>query len=123
MFSPQGSVCLVGLGVCGLLYVGVLQLALRTKPGVSPVLSAARETPPENIPEPRLPPTGLYALVLEGNPISSLMLCALFVQGVVEDIDREPKDLAEFAGNVSVVVNVASHCGFTEANYRGKHDV
>ena len=114
--------CLVGLGVCSLLYVGVLQLALRIKPGGSPVLSAARETSPESTPEPRLPPTGLYALVLEGNPDQNIMLCGLFVQGVVEDIDGEPKDLSEFAGNVSVVVNVASHCGFTETNYRGKPD-
>ena len=37
---------------------------------------------PESTPDPRLPPTRLCVLVLEGNPISSLMLCGLFVQGV-----------------------------------------
>ncbi|WIA31597.1 hypothetical protein OEZ86_002485 [Tetradesmus obliquus] len=35
------------------------------------------------------------------------------------DIDGRERHLSEFAGKVTLVVNVASQCGFTDANYKG----
>ena len=35
------------------------------------------------------------------------------------DVDGRRRDLSEFAGRVAIVVNVASHDAFTDANYRG----
>lgn len=46
------------------------------------------------------PATGLYALT-------------------AVDIDGRERHLSEFAGKVTLVVNVASQCGFTDANYKG----
>ena len=37
----------------------------------------------------------------------------------VRDGDGKEVSLAQFAGKVAVVVNVASQCGYTEANYKG----
>jgi glutathione peroxidase-family protein len=41
------------------------------------------------------------------------------VQSAV-DIDGHERSLQEFAGKVTVIVNVASQCGYTDANYKGK---
>lgn len=35
------------------------------------------------------------------------------------DIDGKVRKLSEFAGKVTIVVNVASACGFTDENYKG----
>ncbi|PNH02689.1 Phospholipid hydroperoxide glutathione peroxidase 1, chloroplastic [Tetrabaena socialis] len=35
------------------------------------------------------------------------------------DIDGRPRKLSEFAGKVTLVVNVASACGYTDENYKG----
>jgi hypothetical protein len=35
------------------------------------------------------------------------------------DIDGRERHLSEFAGKVTMVVNVASQCGFTDENYKG----
>eukprot|EP00879_Flechtneria_rotunda_P033290 GHRR01036855.1.p1 GENE.GHRR01036855.1~~GHRR01036855.1.p1 ORF type:complete len:220 (+),score=57.95 GHRR01036855.1:729-1388(+) len=35
------------------------------------------------------------------------------------DIDGRLRQLSDFAGNVTLVVNVASNCGFTDSNYKG----
>jgi glutathione peroxidase len=37
----------------------------------------------------------------------------------VRDGDGKEVSLAQYAGKVTVVVNVASQCGYTEANYKG----
>ena len=37
----------------------------------------------------------------------------------VRDGDGKEVSLAQYAGKVAVVVNVASQCGYTEANYKG----
>ena len=37
----------------------------------------------------------------------------------VKDGDGKEVSLAQYAGKVTVVVNVASQCGYTEANYKG----
>ena len=115
MFSPQGCVCLVGLGACGLLYVDVFNWL----PGSileCPIRSTAWGTPLENTSWPQQLPDGLYTLFLEEDPKRHLILRGLFLQWVLEDIDGLPKDLAEFAGHVSVVMNISSLCGFTETN-------
>jgi hypothetical protein len=39
------------------------------------------------------------------------------------DIDGTRRHLSEFAGRVTLVVNVASYCGFTDSNYRGLQSV
>jgi hypothetical protein len=36
------------------------------------------------------------------------------------DIDGHPMELQEFAGKVTIFVNVASKCGYTDANYKGE---
>lgn len=35
------------------------------------------------------------------------------------DVEGHPRVLSEFGGKVTMVVNVASNCGYTESNYRG----
>lgn len=35
------------------------------------------------------------------------------------DIDGKTRSLSEFAGKVTLVVNVASACGYTDENYKG----
>ena len=37
----------------------------------------------------------------------------------VRDGDGKEVSLAQYAGKVTIVVNVASQCGYTEANYKG----
>jgi hypothetical protein len=44
--------------------------------------------------------------------------CVVLLQTAV-DIDGHERHLSEFAGKVTLVVNVASQCGFTDANYKG----
>jgi hypothetical protein len=39
------------------------------------------------------------------------------------DIDGRPRRLSALAGRVTLVVNVASRCGFTDSNYRGLQSV
>ena len=39
---------------------------------------------------------------------------------VAVDIDGNEVQLSKYAGKVVVVVNVASACGYTDSNYRGK---
>jgi glutathione peroxidase-family protein len=39
------------------------------------------------------------------------------------DIDGRKRTLSEFAGKVTIVVNVASHCSLTDSNYRGGRGV
>ncbi len=36
------------------------------------------------------------------------------------DIDGKTRSLSEFAGKVTLVVNVASACGYTDENYKGE---
>eukprot|EP00210_Caulerpa_lentillifera_P009393 g8955.t1 len=43
----------------------------------------------------------------------------LYSLGSIVDVTGRVRDLSEFAGNVSIVVNVASHCGYTKVNYEG----
>lgn len=35
------------------------------------------------------------------------------------DIDGKEVKLSDYAGQITLVVNVASHCGFTDSNYKG----
>lgn len=37
-----------------------------------------------------------------------------------KDIDGVKRDLSQFAGRVTLVVNVASHDSFTDLNYKGE---
>ena len=41
----------------------------------------------------------------------------------VQQPDGSEKSLAEYAGTVTLVVNVASQCGYTESNYRGLEEI
>jgi len=36
------------------------------------------------------------------------------------DITGKQQSLSQYAGKISIVVNVASKCGFTESNYKGE---
>jgi hypothetical protein len=36
------------------------------------------------------------------------------------DINGHMRKLSDFAGKVLLIVNVASHCGFTDSNYKGE---
>lgn len=56
---------------------------------------------------------GLYAQVPKGTVFDTTRF-----QGAVENIDGVQQDLAAYAGNVSIVVNVASACGYTNSNYK-----
>lgn len=47
------------------------------------------------------------------------MVCCCVLQSAV-DIDGNERSLQEFAGKVTVFVNVASKCGYTDANYKGR---
>lgn len=48
-----------------------------------------------------------------------LLLLRADVQSAV-DIDGHERSLQEFAGKVTVFVNVASQCGYTDSNYKGE---
>lgn len=50
---------------------------------------------------------------------TSVLCCAAPLQTAV-DIDGHERSLQEFAGKVTVFVNVASKCGYTDANYKGE---
>jgi hypothetical protein len=43
----------------------------------------------------------------------------VFALQTAVDIDGRERHLSEFAGKATLVVNVASKCGFTDANYKG----
>lgn len=45
--------------------------------------------------------------------------CCGVLQSAV-DIDGHERSLQDFAGKVTVFVNVASKCGYTDANYKGR---
>lgn len=57
-------------------------------------------------------------LLLLPLPPGHLTTCFPLAQSAV-DIDGKERKLSEFAGKVTLVVNVASQCGFTDANYKG----
>ena len=46
-------------------------------------------------------------------------MCALPHAQEAVDIDGKTRSLSEYAGKVTLVVNVASACGYTDANYKG----
>ena len=50
-------------------------------------------------------------------PVPKVQLEGLYTLGTVTDINGQPRSLAEFAGQVSLIVNVASQCGYTKTNY------
>lgn len=76
------------------------------------------------------PATGLYSMVCVRFTQRHFMLpiellgVVLIMQGAcmqnATSIDGDSVQLNQYNGLVSVVVNVASHCGFTEENYLGE---
>lgn len=49
--------------------------------------------------------------------LSLQLLLSLALQGL-HDIRRNDVNLSEYRGKVLLIVNVASHCGLTETNYK-----
>ena len=58
---------------------------------------------------------------LEDN--SDLVRIRSFFQLGAKDIDGKEISFQELKGKITVVVNVASHCGYTESHYRGLVDL
>ena len=44
------------------------------------------------------------------------MLLALNIALLTDGVEQ---DLSDFSNNVLLIVNVASHCGYTDVNYKG----
>ena len=50
---------------------------------------------------------------------ADIKLIKSFFQLSALDIDKNPFEFSNLEGKITVVVNVASHCGYTESHYRG----
>jgi glutathione peroxidase len=97
------DVC-VSLAAAAGLFVCVACAVGQAQPGASPAASPATSPATNPASPPAASPSTAPAASKQEKPVLS---------GVVKSIDGKDVDLASYAGQVVLVVNVASQCGFT----------